>query len=83
MPNSYLKVPDNVREVLARNGRQLRVRKGQVLLAVGLPANDVYLVIEGGVSVSLVSSQGRETVLRLIEQGEMFGDSRAPPMSWR
>lgn len=77
MPNSYLKVPDNVREVLARNGRQLRVRKGQVLLAVGLPANDVYLVIEGGVSVSLVSSQGRETVLRLIEQGEMFGELAA------
>lgn len=77
MPNSYLKVPDDVREVLARNGRQLRVRKGHVLLAVGLPANDVYLVTEGSVSVSLVSSQGRETVLRLIEKGEMFGELAA------
>lgn len=77
MSNSYLKVPDNVREVLARNGRQLRVRKGHVLLAVGLPANDVYLVTEGSVSVSLVSSQGRETVLRLIEQGEVFGELAA------
>ncbi|OYX96549.1 MAG: hypothetical protein B7Y74_00950, partial [Novosphingobium sp. 35-62-5] len=66
-----------MREVLARNGRQLRVRKGHVLLAVGLPANDVYLVIEGSVSVSLVSAQGRETVLRLIEQGEMFGELAA------
>ncbi|MDP3550839.1 MAG: Crp/Fnr family transcriptional regulator [Novosphingobium sp.] len=77
MPISYLTVPDAVRDVLARNGRQLRVRKGHVLLAVGLPANDVYLVIEGSVSVSLVSAQGRETVLRLIEQGEMFGELAA------
>nr|WP_255460909.1 Crp/Fnr family transcriptional regulator [Novosphingobium sp. ERN07] len=55
----------------------MRVRKGHVLLAVGLPANDVYLVTEGSVSVSLVSSQGRETVLRLIEQGEVFGELAA------
>jgi len=77
VPVSYLTVPSDVRDVLARNGRQLRVRKGHVLLAVGLPANDVYLVIEGSVSVSLVSAQGRETVLRLIEQGEMFGELAA------
>lgn len=77
MTKSYLTVPENVRDVLARNGRQLRVRKGHVLLAVGLPANDVYFVVDGRVSVSLVSAQGRETVLRLIEQGEMFGELAA------
>lgn len=77
MSNSNLTVPDEVRATLAAHGRQMRVRKGQVLLAVGLPANDVYLVIEGCVSVSLISAQGRETVLRAIGPGEMFGELAA------
>lgn len=77
MSNSNLTVPCEVREILATHGRQMRVRKGQVLLAVGLPANDVYLVIEGCVSVSLISAQGRETVLRAIGPGEMFGELAA------
>lgn len=77
MSNSNLTVPDEVRATLAAHGRQMRVRKGQVLVAVGLPANDVYLVIEGCVSVSLISAQGRETVLRAIGPGEMFGELAA------
>lgn len=77
MPESNLTVPDDVRQILSQNGRAVRVRKGQVLLAVGLPANDVYLVVEGCVSVSLVSAQGRETVLRAIGPGEIFGELAA------
>lgn len=77
MSSSILKVPDDVQAVLALHGRQMRVRKGQVLLAVGLPANDVYVVLEGSVSVSLVSAQGRETVLRAIGAREMFGELAA------
>lgn len=77
MSSSILKVPDDVQAVLAHHGRQMRVRKGQVLLAVGLPANDVYVVLEGSVSVSLVSAQGRETVLRAIGPREMFGELAA------
>lgn len=55
----------------------MRVRKGHVLLAVGLPASDVYLVTEGLLCVSLVSAQGRETVLRSIGPGEIFGELAA------
>lgn len=77
MAQSNLTVPDDVRHILSRHGRAVRVRKGQVLLAVGLPANDVYLVVEGCVSVSLVSAQGRETVLRAIGPGEIFGELAA------
>ncbi|MDT0506905.1 Crp/Fnr family transcriptional regulator [Novosphingobium sp. MMS21-SN21R] len=77
MPESNLTVPEDVRQILADNGRAVRVRKGQVLLAVGLPATDVYLVVEGCVSVSLVSAQGRETVLRSIGPGEIFGELAA------
>jgi CRP-like cAMP-binding protein len=75
--SSVITVPDDVRAVLAAHGRPLRVRKGQVLLSVGLPATDVYLVTEGRVTVSLVSSLGRETVLRGIGPGEIFGELAA------
>ncbi|TXI11605.1 MAG: Crp/Fnr family transcriptional regulator, partial [Novosphingobium sp.] len=37
----------------------------------------VYVVLEGSVSVSLVSAQGRETVLRAIGAREMFGELAA------
>lgn len=74
---SNLIVPEVVRRILTENGRVMRVRKGHVLLAVGLPASDVYLVVEGLLSVSLVSAQGRETVLRAIGPGEIFGELAA------
>lgn len=74
---SNLIVPEAVRRILTENGRVMRVRKGHVLLAVGLPASDVYLVVEGLLSVSLVSAQGRETVLRAIGPGEIFGELAA------
>ena len=74
---SNLTVPEDVRQILADSGRMVRVRKGQVMLAVGLPASDVYMVVEGCLSVSLVSAQGRETVLRTIGPGEIFGELAA------
>lgn len=74
---SNLTVPEEVRQILADSGRVVRVRKGQVMLAVGLPASDVYLVVEGCLTVSLVSAQGRETVLRSIGPGEIFGELAA------
>jgi len=74
---SNLTVPEDVRQILAESGRMVRVRKAQVMLAVGLPASDVYLVVEGCLSVSLISAQGRETVLRTIGPGEIFGELAA------
>lgn len=74
---SNLIVPEAVRQILADHGRTMRVRKDQVLLAVGLSASDVYLVAEGLLCVSLVSAQGRETVLRTIGPGEIFGELAA------
>jgi len=76
-PKSNLIVPESIRKILADHGRIMRVRKGHVLLAVGLQASDVYLVVEGLLCVSLISAQGRETVLRSIGPGEIFGELAA------
>lgn len=74
---SVAPVPADVREILLDAARILRVRKGQIVLSVGLPANDVFLVLEGRLSVSLISPQGRETVLRSIGPDEIFGELAA------
>lgn len=74
---SVAPVPAEVRAILLANARLLRVRKGQIVLSVGLPANDVFLVLEGRLSVSLISPQGRETVLRSIGPDEIFGELAA------
>ncbi len=37
-PKSNLIVPESIRQILADHGRIMRVRKGHVLLAVGLQA---------------------------------------------
>ncbi len=38
-PKSNLIVPESIRQILADHGRIMRVRKGHVLLAVGLQAS--------------------------------------------
>jgi len=70
-------VPDDVRAILMSRAVQVRARKGQVVVGVGLSAGDVYLITEGRVAVSLVSATGRETILRTIGPGQIFGELAA------
>ncbi len=69
-----MQVTQEVRAILLSHGRLMRVRKGQIVVSVGLPATDVFLVVEGQVAVSLLSSAGRETLLRTIGPDELFGE---------
>ena len=70
-------IPDPVRETFVSSATVLRARKGQILIAAGLDASDVYLVLEGRVQVSVVSPQGRETIIRDIEENQIFGELAA------
>jgi len=76
-------VPDPVREAFVSSATLLRARKGQILIAAGLDASDVYLVLEGRVQVSLVSPQGRDTIIRDIEANQIFGELAALDGSMR
>lgn len=77
MPMSEAVVPDDVRDVFLSHSRPLRARKGHILIAAGLDASDVFLVIEGRVQVTLMSPQGRETIIREIGPGQLFGELAA------
>ncbi len=68
--------------LLTRSMKALHVRKGEVIYRPGQPAENLYLVLEGEVGLSLLGSKGRALRLALMAQGEFFGVS-ALISGWR
>jgi CRP/FNR family transcriptional regulator, cyclic AMP receptor protein len=52
----------------------VRLGRNQVLFNQGDPAEALYGVRTGRVAISLVSADGRESVLVLMEAGDLFGE---------
>jgi CRP/FNR family transcriptional regulator, cyclic AMP receptor protein len=75
VPDGY--VPDSLRAALRVRSRSARARKGQFILSEGAPSTDVYFIVSGMVQFSLISSLGRETILRNMSDGQLFGELAA------
>jgi CRP-like cAMP-binding protein len=63
--------------LLARAAGRVHARKGQMLIAQGSDADEVYLIISGRVTVSVFSANGRETFLREMGPGRLLGELAA------
>ena len=48
--------------------------KGSQVICEGDSGNIVYFILKGRAKVSLYSEEGREIVLAVLEEGEMFGE---------
>jgi len=59
---------------LARAGRFLQVEKGQFVFFQSDPAEKVYIVRSGLVSIVLESPDGREMVINEMRPGDFFGE---------
>jgi CRP/FNR family transcriptional regulator, cyclic AMP receptor protein len=70
-------VPTEMRDAILARATRMRARKGQVLISAGFSSTDVFLVTSGRVQVSLVSSSGKETIIRDIDCNNMFGELAA------
>lgn len=70
-------VPESLRDALRARARSMRVRKGQIILSEGAPSTDVYFIVAGLVQFSLISTLGRETILRNMGEGQLFGELAA------
>lgn len=46
----------------------------QVIFSQGDPADHVYYIISGQVKLSVVSAEGKEAVIDILEQGNFFGE---------
>ncbi len=59
---------------LARASRLVKIEKGQFIFFQADPAEVVYLVRSGQVSIVLVSPDGREMVINEMRPGDLFGE---------
>ena len=69
--------PFNPRTFLAQAGDSrttLQYEKHQILFAQGDQANAVFYVQAGRVKLSIVSQQGKEAVVAILEPGNFFGE---------
>ncbi len=52
----------------------LVLQRGDVLFAEGEAADALYVVVEGRVAIANRSSDGRESMVALMERGDLFGE---------
>jgi CRP-like cAMP-binding protein len=67
---------------LARDVTVLQVRKGEVIYRPGPPTENLYIIIDGEVGLSLLGSKGSSLRLAVLAQGEFFGVAVLVP-GWR
>jgi CRP/FNR family cyclic AMP-dependent transcriptional regulator len=52
----------------------LKYRKNQIIFAQGEVANSVFYVQKGRVKLTVISEQGKEAVVAILEPGQFFGE---------
>lgn len=70
-------MPPKVRDAFLARARIQPVVRKQVVIEEGNTSRDVYLIVSGRLTFSLVSPQGREVILSDMGPGEMFGELSA------
>lgn len=53
----------------------INYRKGQVVYSPDRPSHSIYLVSAGKVGMSRIAEDGREILLEIVRQDELFGES--------
>lgn len=70
----FADVPLDRLRSLAVTGTTRRLVRGDVLFAQGDQPSDLFIVIDGRVAMSTRSGDGRESVVALMETGDLFGE---------
>jgi CRP-like cAMP-binding protein len=77
MPNDTKQAMFDPREFLANVGEGktiLEFRKDEIVFAQGDEANTVFYIQKGRVKVVVISEQGKEAVVGILEPGQFFGE---------
>jgi CRP/FNR family cyclic AMP-dependent transcriptional regulator len=59
---------------VADSSRECTLRRNELVFSEGDEANDLYVVVSGRIAIANRSIDGRESVLALMEEGDLFGD---------
>ena len=71
-------IPFNSTSILSGNvggSTTLQCRKQQILFTQGDTANAVFYIVNGWVKLTVVSQQGKEAVVAMLEGGDIFGEA--------
>ena len=67
-------ITDDARQLIVTSALPLNLKKGQRLFERGDPGGTMYVVMEGRIEISIVSTNGRKITLNLITAGNCFGE---------
>ena len=71
----FSELQPNQIELLANGTRVVEVSRGGTLFNRGDRAHGFYLLLEGQIKLGVISPQGDEKVIGLIQPGESFGEA--------
>ena len=61
-------------ELVRSHAQFRRVRRGDVLFNEGDTADELFIVVDGRIAIATRSPDGRESLLALMEAGDLFGE---------
>ncbi len=67
-------VPQHTLSAVAADARRRRFLRGQVIFHEGDPAETLHVIDAGRVKITLVSPDGNEAILAILEVGDFFGE---------
>jgi CRP-like cAMP-binding protein len=70
----FAELDDDERASIVAAAEQREVRRGDVLFAEGDEPNELFVVTSGRIAIANKSVDGRESVVALMERGDVFGE---------
>ncbi len=70
----FASLPEAMVEHLRGKARDRTLAKGELLFSQGDASSDLYVVMEGRIAISTRSTDGRESMVAVLENGGLFGE---------
>ena len=70
----FASLPEAMVERLRGQARDRTLAKGELLFSQGDPSSDLYVVMDGRIAISTRSTDGRESMVAVLENGGLLGE---------
>ena len=68
------KLEDDALEAIVAAGQDLKLRRGDVLFREDEVPDELFVVVSGRIAIANKSIDGRESMVALMEEGDLFGE---------
>ena len=70
----FAKLDDDALEAIVAAGQDLELRRGDVLFRENEVPDELFVVVSGRIAIANKSIDGRESMVALMEEGDLFGE---------